>query len=162
MKDNTREISILKQRILQFLDFKGVSKYECYKNTGITNGVLSQSNGMSEDNLLKFLSYYKDISLEWLLYGKGDMSCVQHESEPKSLLIKQVLSERETVYYEMLKEKESELNELLRENGRLEERLKQLESNQDIEKSTNKNSSISCKPKKDVVGSVSAPLKSTK
>ena len=64
MKENMRDFSILKQRILQYLDFKGITKYECYKNTGITNGVLSQPNGMSEDNLLKFLSYYSDISTE--------------------------------------------------------------------------------------------------
>ena len=62
-----RDFSVLKQRILQYLDFKGITKYECYKNTGITNGVLSQPNGMSEDNLLKFLSYYSDISTDWLL-----------------------------------------------------------------------------------------------
>lgn len=73
MKENTRDISILKQRILQYLDSKGISKYECYKNTGITNGVLSQSNGMSEDNLLRFLSYYSDISTDWLLNGCGSM-----------------------------------------------------------------------------------------
>lgn len=70
---NMREISILKQRILQYLDNKGISKYECYQKTGITNGVLSQNNGMSEDNALKFLSYYTDISAEWLLTGKGSM-----------------------------------------------------------------------------------------
>ena len=52
MKENMRDFSVLKQRILQYLDFKGITKYECYKNTGITNGVLSQPNGMSEDNLL--------------------------------------------------------------------------------------------------------------
>ena len=51
MKENMRDFSVLKQRILQYLDFKGITKYECYKNTGITNGVLSQPNGMSEDNL---------------------------------------------------------------------------------------------------------------
>ena len=51
MKENMRDFSILKQRILQYLDFKGITKYECYKNTGITNGVLSQPNGMSLDTL---------------------------------------------------------------------------------------------------------------
>lgn len=68
-----REISVLKQRILQYLDIKGITKYECYKNTGITNGVLSQSNGLSEDNLLRFLSYYTDVRPEWLITGHGSM-----------------------------------------------------------------------------------------
>lgn len=68
-----REISIVKQNILQFLDFKGISKYEFYQKTGISNGILSQSNGISEDNILKFLSYYSEINTSWLFTGKGSM-----------------------------------------------------------------------------------------
>ena len=68
-----REISIIKERILKYLDFKGVSKYKFYQETGITNGILSQPNGISEENLLKFLTYYKDISAEWLLTGEEPM-----------------------------------------------------------------------------------------
>ena len=68
-----REISIIKQNILQYLEFKGVSKYEFYQKTGISNGILSQLNGISEDNLLRFLSYYTDVNTEWLLTGKGNM-----------------------------------------------------------------------------------------
>jgi SOS-response transcriptional repressors (RecA-mediated autopeptidases) len=68
-----RESSVIKQRIIQYLDYKGISKYECYKETGLTNGVLSQKNGMSEDGILKFLSQYADINTDWLLSGKGEM-----------------------------------------------------------------------------------------
>ena len=68
-----REFSIIKKRILQYLEFKGISKYKFYQETGITNGILSQSNGISEDSVLKFLSYYRDISAEWLLTGEGEM-----------------------------------------------------------------------------------------
>lgn len=67
------EKAIIKQRILQYLDYKGVSKYECYQKTGITNGVLSKSDGLSEDNLLRFISYYTDINHTWLLTGIGGM-----------------------------------------------------------------------------------------
>lgn len=68
-----REISIIKQNILQYLDYKGVSKYEFYQKTGVSNGVLSQKSGISEDNILRFLSYYKEVNPEWLLTGKGEM-----------------------------------------------------------------------------------------
>ena len=77
-----REFSIIKQKILQYLGFKGVSKYKFYQETGITNGILSQSNGISEENLLRFLSVYKDISAEWLLTGKGSMLKTPTASEP--------------------------------------------------------------------------------
>ena len=77
-----REFSNIKQKILQYLDFKGVSKYKFYQETGITNGILSQSNGISEENLLRFLSVYKDISAEWLLTGNGSMLKTPTASEP--------------------------------------------------------------------------------
>ncbi len=68
-----RDFSIIKQKILQYLDNKGISKYKFYQETGITNGILSQANGLSEENTLKFLSKYRDISLDWLFYGEGSM-----------------------------------------------------------------------------------------
>lgn len=58
---------------MQYLDYKGISKYKFYQETGITNGILSQSNGLSEENTLKFLSKYRDISLNWLFYDEGSM-----------------------------------------------------------------------------------------
>ena len=68
-----RDFSIIKQKILQYLDFKGISKYKFYQETGATNGILSQTNGISEENILRFLSVYKDISAEWLMRGEGTM-----------------------------------------------------------------------------------------
>lgn len=73
MQINMREKSIIKENIIKYLDFKNVSKYKFYKKTGVSNGVLSQKTGLSEDNTLKFLSYYKDVNPEWLLTGKGEM-----------------------------------------------------------------------------------------
>lgn len=68
-----KEISILKSRILHYLDHKGFTKYKFYQDSGVTNGILSQNNGISEENLLKFISAYQDISPEWLLLGRGEM-----------------------------------------------------------------------------------------
>lgn len=68
-----RENSLIKQNILYILDLKAVTKYEFYKKTGVSNGVLSQKNGMSEENTLRFLSCYPDVNPTWLLTGNGDM-----------------------------------------------------------------------------------------
>lgn len=70
---NMREKSLIKENILQYLDFKGVSNYEFYRTTGVSNGVLSQKSGMSEENTMRFLSHYEDVNIEWLLTGKGSM-----------------------------------------------------------------------------------------
>lgn len=73
MQENKQEKSQIKQNILLFLEKIDVTPYECYKNTGITRGILSQNNGISEDNLAKFLNYYKQVDIEWLLTSQGNM-----------------------------------------------------------------------------------------
>ena len=73
MQENKQEKSPIKQNILLYLEKKGITQYEFYKNTGVTRGVLGQNNGISEDNLAKFLAYYKDVNIEWLITGKGEM-----------------------------------------------------------------------------------------
>lgn len=52
---------------------KDVSAYEFYNKSGVTRGILTQNNGISEDNLARFLAYAPDVNIEWLLTGKGDM-----------------------------------------------------------------------------------------
>ena len=68
-----REFSLVKQNILYYIEKQNISKYELYRKTGISNGVLSQKGGMSEENTIKFLSSYTEVSADWLLTGKGEM-----------------------------------------------------------------------------------------
>ena len=49
-----REFSLVKQNILYFIEKQNISKYELYQKTGISNGVLSQKGGMSEENTINF------------------------------------------------------------------------------------------------------------
>ncbi len=71
MQENKQEKSAIKQNILLYLSNKGVTSYEFYKISGVTRGILQQSNGISEDNIAKFLAYAPDVNIEWLLTGKG-------------------------------------------------------------------------------------------
>lgn len=85
MQENKQEKSPIKQNILLYLEKKGITQYEFYKQTGVTRGVLGQNNGISEDNLTKFLAYYKDVNIEWLLTGKGNM-LKEQERQNSSLI----------------------------------------------------------------------------
>lgn len=69
-----QNISPIKQKILEFLDYKGVSKYKFYKDSGITRGVLDKESGISEDNIAKFIAYFPEVNSEWLLTGEGSMT----------------------------------------------------------------------------------------
>lgn len=70
-----RNFSPVKRRILQYLEYKSISRYCFYRDSGITRGVLEQPTGISEENIEKFIRYARDISLDWLLRGRGSM-CV--------------------------------------------------------------------------------------
>lgn len=73
MQENKQEKSPIKQNILLYLEEKGVTPYEFYKLSGVTRGVLAQNNGISEDNISKFLAYATDVNPSWLLTGEGEM-----------------------------------------------------------------------------------------
>lgn len=73
MKEKQQEKSPIKQNILLYLDKKGITSYEFYKESGVTRGILQQNNGISEDNIARFLAYASDVNIEWLLTSKGNM-----------------------------------------------------------------------------------------
>ncbi len=86
MQENKQEKSPIKQKILLYLTKKGVSEYEFYKKSGITRGILAQNNGISEENLARFLAYAPEVNEQWLLTGngemiKGDKREVAHQAE---------------------------------------------------------------------------------
>jgi len=68
-----QENSIIKQNILKYLKFKGITPYRFYKENDVTRGILTQNNGITEENLLKFIRFAQDISLNWLILGEGSM-----------------------------------------------------------------------------------------
>lgn len=73
MQEKSQKKSLVKQNILQVIETKGITKYEFYKKTRITRGVLDQNNGMSEENIARFLAYFTDVDANWLITGEGEM-----------------------------------------------------------------------------------------
>ena len=73
MQEIKQEKSLIKQNISLYLAKKGVSDYVYYKESGTTRGILGQNNGISEENISRFLAYAPDVNHEWLLTGKGNM-----------------------------------------------------------------------------------------
>lgn len=80
-KFHMQEKSPIKKNILQYIEYKGISKYKFYQETGITRGVLDQNNGMSEENTARFIAQYPEVSTDWLLTGKGAM--LREQSAPE-------------------------------------------------------------------------------
>jgi phage repressor protein C with HTH and peptisase S24 domain len=70
------KISTIKERILSFLEYKGIKKADFYQTTGVADSNFKGKNLYSQpgsDVLVKILTSYPDISAEWLLTGNGPM-----------------------------------------------------------------------------------------
>ena len=122
-----REFSIIKKNILYFIDNQNISKYELYQKTGISNGVLSQKGGMSEENTIKFLSYYTNVSADWLLTGKGEMLKKEGLVQQAHNNISSTITQHQTIHapedYETLKKENQRLTQ---ENSGLKDKIIQL------------------------------------
>lgn len=67
------KFTTIKERIIEVLDLKGVSKNKFYQDSGITYGILSQKNELKCDSLVKFLTIFPDVNPEYILLGKGSI-----------------------------------------------------------------------------------------
>jgi hypothetical protein len=70
------KISPIKERILHFLEYKGIAKTEFCEKTGISYANMKGKSLISEiggGQIGEILSIYSEISAEWLLTGKGQM-----------------------------------------------------------------------------------------
>ncbi|MEH0007588.1 MAG: hypothetical protein V6Z82_02565, partial [Flavobacteriales bacterium] len=73
MQEKPIKFSPVKDRILQVIDLKGDNPNKFYVKSGVTRGVLTQKNGISEKNIARILDTYHNINPAWLLTGKGEM-----------------------------------------------------------------------------------------
>lgn len=78
-----------KQKIIQFLENQKISKRDFYRQTGLSNGFLDSGKHIGSDNLKLIVDNYPNLSLEWLVMGKGSMfkneenlSVIQEEQAP--------------------------------------------------------------------------------
>jgi hypothetical protein len=112
-----QEKSIIKQNILKYLDYIGITAYKFYQESGITRGILSQNNGMSEENTARFLDCYDNVSPEWLITGKGDMlkTIIKEYPPPDTIDYKELAEARKDII-EGLKYKVSVLEKNLFES----------------------------------------------
>ena len=73
----------IKEKILTFLDCKGVKKTEFFESIGIApsnfKGAAKQTE-LGGDKIVRILTAFSDLSAEWLLRDEGDMLRTPSES----------------------------------------------------------------------------------
>jgi len=62
-----------KSNLLKYIELRGIKKQDFYKKTGLSNGFLDKNENISSNNIEIIISIYADLSVEWLITGKGDM-----------------------------------------------------------------------------------------
>lgn len=60
-------------RIIQYLDKKGITNYRFCKDIGVSNAFLSRERSIGTDKCEIILKTYTDLNPTWLLTGKGEM-----------------------------------------------------------------------------------------
>ncbi len=66
-----------RDRILQYIEYKGSNKSQFYVKTGLSNGFLDKTTNPGTDKLDKILTAYPDLNLYWLVTGKGEKEVSQ-------------------------------------------------------------------------------------
>jgi phage repressor protein C with HTH and peptisase S24 domain len=61
------------ERMREYLDYKGITKYKFCNDLGFSNKFLDNSSNMGTDKACKILHHYPEINSEWLLTGNGPM-----------------------------------------------------------------------------------------
>jgi len=67
------KITTQKERVLDYLKSKGITKNRFYVQTGVANGTLDKKSGITGDTIMKIYATYPDINLDWLIAGQGQM-----------------------------------------------------------------------------------------
>lgn len=62
-----------KSNLLIFIKKKNISKTDFYKKTGLSNGFLDKGGSVTSANLETILNSFPEISLDWLVTGRGEM-----------------------------------------------------------------------------------------
>lgn len=101
-------LATTKTRLLEYLDYKGITKSEFYSQTQIKRGLLDSdklSATVPDTAIAKIIATYPDLNIVWLITGNGVMLRTQAASEGNLI--------------EYLREKDRKIEELLQENVRV-------------------------------------------
>lgn len=92
MEDKKLKISEIKGRFLQFIETQNISVYKFSTESGISKSNFSGKSLQSElggGQISEILTYFPDLSPDWLLLGKGEMlreKCEKVEREGRGFV----------------------------------------------------------------------------
>lgn len=77
----------MKERIIRFINYKGITIQAFELKTGLSNGAVSKmGDGTRRRTLEKISNYYPELNINWLLTGEGEM-LISEERKSKTIEI---------------------------------------------------------------------------
>lgn len=64
----------IKERLIKFIEHKGVTKYNFYKTVGLSNGFLDKEGAIYSSKCELISEAFPDLNIDWLITGRGNMS----------------------------------------------------------------------------------------
>ncbi len=113
---------MIKDRIIQLIEFKGIAKENFYKKIGVTSANFrgkAKESDVSSITIAKILSEIPDARPEWLLTGKGEM--LKQSDIP---MVPPDSNEKDSYIIELQKDKIKHLEKELQDQKREIEQLK--------------------------------------
>ena len=114
-------------RIFAYLKQKGIPHTRFEKDLGLSNGYLKiqekRRADLGESVILKIVDYCIDLDIVWLLTGRGSM--LRNDGSVRTR--EESIDTESSLVYKMYKEKDDENKTLIKQNAVLEERIRQLE-----------------------------------
>ena len=124
------KIATTKERILQFIEYKGISKQKFFQITGLKRGFLDADKldtSIPDTFIATIIATFPELGIEWLITGEGSMlksdtynSNVSSASVPPPVESSIPL---ERVYMELLEKEKAELKDAYKEIGNLQAQL---------------------------------------
>lgn len=113
MEENFNHV---KQRILQYLKYKGISIRKFSEKISISPSNFNEKNmssALSSDVLCRILTEFEELNSDWLLLGKGEMLKPKATVQPSG----------DDLVLKIIAEKDRRIEQLILEKRELEEQL---------------------------------------
>lgn len=123
MQINSNKNLFITERIVQYLNYKNITKYKFCKDLGLSNGFLDKGRDISTSIYANIIAYFPELNGNWLLTGQGNMLRESDDNsnikEPISEYRKQSDSELVNKLLDRLQKQSEELGKLRAEIAQL-------------------------------------------
>lgn len=85
-----------KEKLIKYLEYKGISKNQFYTKTGFSVGFLDKGSSLGVDKLKIVIDNYHDLNLDWFFYDDSEMLKSEDNAHILSLEIEKKEYKEET------------------------------------------------------------------